>query len=296
MELKVARNIDEFDEIIKSLGIGKWYRGMDNASYSLEPSLFRKKRIIGSERSLESFGYNGILRKSDAVMRNDIDVMDKFIEQYKTYRPKDSSRFNFVDYLYIMQHYGIPTRLLDFSTNQYIALFFAVSSCYSKTYMKNKMSSEEEIKDFYNNDGYSEHGVSVHCIDPNKTNELTNPFNCDSEKLINVQLTKNQLQDLDFPICVKSNNQNKRIKAQSGVFMIFGSIYQPYEVNCALNKHTTKIFLPNSCCKDIKQELERSMKISHSTVYPDMKGIAMEMIEEIDIRYHESCEYIFSKS
>lgn len=292
MEHRVARSLKEYQDIIKELKSHNkniWYRGMSKATYSLAPSLFREKRIVGLEFSGREINGN-YYRKSDAVMKSDIHAIEEFIKHYKMYYPEKCKDYNLIDYLYVMQHYEIPTRLLDFSTDEIVALYFSVSS----DTKENDSNCEDEINDFYENDGYSNKGASIHCIDPAFTNENTNRFVNLKDEILNIDnIDKNNLRSIDLPLCIETNNNDSRIKAQKGVFMIFGSAYKGYEEYEIFAKKTTKIFIPNSCRPAIKKELKDKCKIYHATVYPDMKGIALEIIEQIDIKYKNDCKAIF---
>lgn len=77
-----------------------FYRGHSNANYSLRPSIMRTNSLQENERQI----YNELL----------INCPDEF--------EKCSSH---LDKLVKMQHYGLPTRLLDITRNFLVALFFA---------------------------------------------------------------------------------------------------------------------------------------------------------------------------
>jgi hypothetical protein len=292
MKLKVAKSITEYKQIIdelKSDNESYWFRGMSKATYSLEPSLFREKRIVGLEYSGRPI--NGrYYKKSDAVMKSDIHAIEEFIKHSKIYYPEKCKDFNLVDYLYIMQHYDIPTRLLDFSKNELIALYFSVSSD-----SKEKNSDyKNELEDFYENNGHSIKGASVHCINPGFTNENTSRFVNIKDEILNIDdIDKKSLANIVLPVCIETNNKDPRIIAQSGVFMLFGSDYKRYEEYEILEKEIVKIFIPNSCRQAIKKELKNEYKIYHATVYPDMKGISMEIIEQIENKYKSDCKTTF---
>jgi len=287
-QLKIARNIEEYLEIIKEAkGNNRfWFRGMSKANRYLEPSLFREKRIIGLEFSGGNAVNGKYYRKSEAIMKSDIGVLEKFKEKYKKFYSEKSKNYNLIDYLYIMQHYDIPTRLLDFSTNELIALYFSVT----KDIISNDTSENEET-DFIENEGFSDKGSSVHCINPIYTNKK-----CHLKDYIfdidDVDDT-NQLYNLDLPLCIKTNNKDPRIIAQSGVFMLYGYEYLSYDKRDIFIPEITKIFIPNYFRKSIKKELKDNYNIYHSTVYPDMKGISMEIIEDIESKYKKSCKEVF---
>lgn len=82
MELRVAKSIDEYLEIVDEVKIKfkeVWFRGQSNASHYLIPSLFREKSIIGSENVVKN---NYLYKKSDAIMKDDFKALEKFIKAY----------------------------------------------------------------------------------------------------------------------------------------------------------------------------------------------------------------------
>jgi hypothetical protein len=89
------------------------FRGHQNALYQLEPSIERAaKGKTVSWAALESM----ILDEFRAKARMHMDVSDLPLEQK-------------LSWLATMQHYGVPTRLLDFTYSPYVALYFALRNC-----------------------------------------------------------------------------------------------------------------------------------------------------------------------
>ena len=247
MKLLVARTLEEYINVIDQIKRSQkytWFRGMRKASFTLMPSLFREKRQVGlrfSGRVINGRFY----RKSDAIMKSDLAAIDAFIESYKRFYPEKCQNFNLIDYLYIMQHYEIPTRLLDFSTNEFIALYFSVAGA---ELHGSSGSLEEEISDFHENYGYSDLGSSVQVIDPVLTNSKTNAFENIKDDVLNIDdISHDALSRIDLPICVSTTNQDKRIVTQQGVFMLFGADYRSYDQYKVLEAEAHKIFIPNSC-------------------------------------------------
>jgi len=86
------------------------FRGHQSASYALEPSIERSaKGKNTSWATLEAM----ILDEFQAKARLHMDVSDMPLDQK-------------LSWLAIMQHHGVPTRLLDFTYSPYVALYFAL--------------------------------------------------------------------------------------------------------------------------------------------------------------------------
>ncbi len=88
------------------------FRGQLDSSWQLLPSLVRYGEKV-------SENYEEIV----AVENHLIDWFQKYSMPFKDYRP-----VSYVEKLVHAQHYGLPTRLLDWTTNPLKALYFSVEN------------------------------------------------------------------------------------------------------------------------------------------------------------------------
>ena len=173
---------DFFDTVV--------YRGMVDVDFELLPGLARVKKAIP-------------------------DMEETIINDYLIRRPDAFSGLSEFDALAKMQHYGLPTRLLDFTLNPLVALFFA---CESQTRKDGRVVCHGTI---LQND--SSDYVNALCI-----SAMKKPFDSAytiEEYLCNDRLTlKKYLMNAYFyqeTTVVRPKYWNQRIANQAGVFMMF---------------------------------------------------------------------------
>lgn len=117
-ENNIINNLTEFIQKISELNNStknyrstsvssiNFYRGQANSNWELEPKLYRENL----------FQKEGIL-----------------ISEFLRVSPNDFNNGDYFDKLVKMQHYGLPTRLLDTTQNPLVALFFACYDLNEKT-------------------------------------------------------------------------------------------------------------------------------------------------------------------
>jgi hypothetical protein len=107
-------NITSVSRLLRSLNAlpnHYMFRGHADYSWRLESSL---ERILGSNWS------------PGAAKKNEEWALEHFKSKFHLYDRENVRPESKLAWLSIMQHYGVPTRLLDFSESPYVALYFAL--------------------------------------------------------------------------------------------------------------------------------------------------------------------------
>lgn len=247
---------------------GNWYRGVGRAkSHTLTPSLYRhpiikdvEELLVLERRMLEDFDRQNVLHaapRSSQVEASDLHT------------------------LFYMQHYGVPTRLLDWTSNPFIALYFALSS-----------TNPNPATGVYDED------AAVWVLDPVAWNEtalkhqsygMEGPLisnsvetkNYTPAKIVRGVLEKTALGALnERPATILGVANNPRIFAQKGVFTIFGKDMAPMEEQFESAKFSTdvlrKLVVPSAKIDGLLRVL-LLIGYTDSVSYPDLQGLVMEI-------------------
>lgn len=223
-----------------------WYRGVSSESYKLIPKEYRPD-----------------FRDDLAKVRS---VQDDFLNRAKGFDASLKSNSKW-EWYQLMQHYGIPTRLLDWTEGHLLALYFAIGehdgNCNPVVwamdpYYLNKVTLKKEC--VY----YSEHLVQD-----------------DEDKILDKYFFYDKMPD--FPVAFVPPASEERLFVQRSVFTIHGSTKKPIEQIFIDNPDETprlfKISVDRSEVKRLKIELRRC-GIDKVNVYPGLDSIANASISK----------------
>lgn len=212
-----------------------WYRGHCDTGWTLSPGLYRKESWHTKEREL-------------------------FIEFKKTASMLFENRTNDWEVLFDMQHYGVPTRLLDWTTALGVAVAFVLYSDY------------DDSKD-----------SAVYVLDPvalNRKDEKDSIINIPESKVLDYKKNylDNQPTKIQVPLAIRPSFQNNRITAQKGVFTIQGAYDCPFEVKA---ESCFKKVVLKSEAKAEAREFLKWANLDEYTIFPDIVGMSRHIKRKI---------------
>jgi hypothetical protein len=170
---------------------------------------------------------------------------------------------------FLMQHYGCPTRLLDWTTSPLVALFFAIRHP-------------------------SENNAAVWVIDPWRWNRAhvrdlygpaipgwkeTKPYLLKLEDAFDRELDENPTEK-KWPMAIEPPHIDRRIAAQGSKFLMFGNEKDMLDSPAINRKRKNKgkhaivdrIIIPRTKAATILSELN-TLGINQRSLFPDLEGL-----------------------
>jgi hypothetical protein len=214
-----------------------YFRGHSCSSWKLLPSLSRAQLLKGYHNNKE-------LR----LFLNFKSMGAKLI-------PRGLSSW---EILFLMQHHGLPTRLLDWTTNFSMALFFAAR------HHKPKQEVCVWILNPYTlNEAIGQGSIIKHIEDATGSDYISFANTRKTSPLIGA-------------MAISPGLDAERIISQRGNFTLHGNLNQPLEDFCP--HALTKISIPENLLEDAKGYLRLS-GINEFSAFPDLDGLARYLMQ-----------------
>jgi hypothetical protein len=225
-----------------------WYRGLSCSRYTLVPKLMRDGKT------------------AEDVFERERRLLTRFRQRSMAYWPAGYPQ-NDWEHLFAMQHYGMPTRLLDWSENLFVAAHFAL----------------DRLPDHGHGDGACK--PLIWCVDPIAWNRST-PVLSEFGEAIQVLTTADD--DLDpyrpettkrrrkSPIAMFGAHNSARIVAQRGTFMVWGNETQSLEEFANEQAATLWGLEINGNPAEVASSL-RLIGFGETMVFPELPSLGTEL-------------------
>jgi hypothetical protein len=249
----VVKDISSVSDLINNLRSDTnlddttWFRGHSDFKWTLEPSLSRSGYVDAFEAAIRL--YKKFVQNSVKLIANPPE------EEY--------------EWMFYMQHYGIPTNLMDWSESPLVGLYFAV---------------DDENR-------HTEDG-SLYLLEPNSFNSSAShtrvgakdifAFGIDDEttQYLLTQISRTNKQARQPPIAVIGPKNSARIQAQEGVFVAHHRDLRWMEDNFDASTWGWKYRIPAECKKGILGELKYLM-MDRFTIYPQLDNLAKKIKDTV---------------
>jgi hypothetical protein len=252
--------------------------------------------VFRGQRNTEWSPKPGILRPPQKLLEHEREIIRELISVHPQEFRDDGGM---LDRLVRMQHFGLPTRLLDVSLNPLVGLYFAsepfnsrtrvvdgVVYAYTITKARRKYFDSDAVACIANLANLSteerQEIIDSGTIDKTEFNKLPS-----IDRLIQfVKVEKPHFRpaidrlDLFKPYYVVPKMNNRRIIAQSGAFIIHGLEEAPpsgSRVRPVRTIQSDRIIVPQAAKAPIRRELE-ALGINESTLFPELDRAASYIV------------------
>jgi hypothetical protein len=234
------------------------FRGVGDSRWGFQTSL---------ERAVKNFGIDTTKHKLADLEDGLIRRFKRQCHHYLRHLPDDE---NTIEWLAMMQHYGAPTRLSDWTHSLFVGLFFAVEN-----------SSQECAVWALNDNWTTENAKAV--LPAAARDALENDGN--REKASTFDLVFRGMPPIPFVLPIEPFKFNDRLVMQQGAFVCPGNVAASFEENLEATLlrpghegKLIKLVIENDAKlrKEIIKNLNR-MNMNAATLYPGLAGFAQSL-------------------
>ncbi|SDM99518.1 FRG domain-containing protein [Daejeonella rubra] len=280
-EIKYVKSLAEFMEVLLSAiepfeeAHKIWYRGLGSEEFDLIPNLFRGKT--------QQYKKGSVLNDPQKFSRIEENIDSSFSRKTSQFFRKNGIEDNLLNKYFLKQHYGIKTRLLDWTESALIALYFAIREengknakfCILYPFILNNYSitnnkSIQDVEHLKSKNFYT-------ILGPNKIDkkgELINDSN-----IIKLDELMRRYYRLDctestkmYPIAIYPPYLDDRMASQQACFTLFGNIPLGLDNFESQEKFIDFIYIDKNSKRKILRQLN-SIGVNHYSAFPDLDGL-----------------------
>ena len=233
----------------------RWFRGQGCETRTLRPSLMRR---------LEPYDAARMIAMEERLIT-------RFRQRSLPFWPEGYPQSDW-EHLFAMQHFGVPTRLLDWSEGVTAAAFFAADHdprrcecgrddpCLPTIWVLDPIALNRRNPRF---DGYGD-AISV--------------FATSDEEVASWAPRTEETRFAPWPIALYGTHNSVRIAAQQGTFTVSGKDATPLEETPAVAQHdgVLKKIVVNATHKEVMSSL-RTLGVTRASVYPDLTALSADI-------------------
>ncbi len=228
------------------------FRGHTESSWNLESSI---RRIFVKDKS------------EDKIRKAEIFSLEQFKSKFHLYDTTNKTPTTKLEWLSLMQHYGVPTRLIDFTESPYVALYFAI-----ETYNPRQ------------NDDFSLYALDYRSIIQRSIDEIKKldskfSYTYEDAQIIQDEIYEKVIDRFSYDILwvTEPKEVNLRLDRQAGCFLLSGNLTKtiedllqqsPYD-----NIEAYKLIIPKKFYENIFALLKK-VNITSKVIYGDIGGLA----------------------
>jgi hypothetical protein len=229
-----------------------WFRGVCDASFKLLPGAYWRQKCDENSLFLS---------------------FKSMVPSYINREPLDNW-----EWYYLMQHYGLPTRLLDWTESALVALYFAVSSA-----DLNNIPCVWVLMPGHLNRLTHKHDQPYVLMPDGPDSATWLPPICGRGKKVHELVGSENYKDNRYPLAIFPKRYNPRIVAQRGTFTVHGIEETPIEelllrVSGADPAPIAKVTLKAGTSASLRNDL-RMLGIDRISLFPEPASVADELKE-----------------
>ncbi|MBI4680137.1 MAG: FRG domain-containing protein [Nitrospirae bacterium] len=251
-----------------------WFRGQHDAKQSPLPAIFRKEKSKDNGKANKKWKYDEFW------------LTTTFRNRASTFG-ETPDREDIDKWLFLMQHVGAPTRLLDWTESALAALYFAVNDETKDTNPAVWMINPVALN-------HISLGINVNLgkemLDDSNYDIFPNTWTPGSKSFENIRLAFHQNNEWknicasEKPIAIQLTYCHPRMSAQKGCFTVHGTDDRGFEEifdkdsKLVTENYLKKYVIDRKKVSQTYKEL-KTLGITPSSIFPDLGGLAKELEE-----------------